>query len=133
MLKEFTNEYAHYSFKDGIIHVTYRKGVYIDLSAAEKVVADRLRFQESNSYPVLCDASGIIFANKPARDYLAVEGSELITAVAYIVTQQYMKMVTSFYIRITKPRIPFQQAFDNVEDALTYLNEFRVNSLEYGQ
>lgn len=133
MLKHLTNDYADYSFKDGIVHVTYKKGVYINLRAAKKVVADRLHFQQGNSFPVLCNASGIVFANKPGRDYLAVEGSALITAVAYIVDHLYMQMVTGFYVQITKPVIPIQQAFDNVEDALTFLHKFRVNSLEYGQ
>ena len=117
------NDHAEYLLKDQIIHVTYKNGVYIDLRSAVQIVKDRLLLHEGRTFPVLCDARGIRFTNKSARDYFAIEGSTLITAVAFITEPPVSELVTEFYLRTNKPPIP-TRTFKNASEALTFLNKF---------
>ena len=123
MRNYFENDYTSFSFQEGILHVIYHPGAVIDLSAAVQIVRDRLSLQESQSFPVLCDISGIQEINKSARAYLAMEGSILIKAVAVLVKPPVSEMMSEFYIRTSNPPIP-TKTFDNMEDALEYLKEY---------
>lgn len=123
MRNYFENDYTSYRFLDGVLHIIYHQGVCIDLNAAVQIVKDRLFLHEGRSLPVLCDIRGIKEINKPARAYLAIEGSTLIKAVAVIVEPPVSEMLSKFYIRTSNPPVP-TQSFETIEDALMFLNEF---------
>ncbi|TXG39577.1 DUF7793 family protein [Seonamhaeicola maritimus] len=124
MRNYFENDYASYRFlDDGILHIVYHQGVSIDLDAAIQVVKDRLLLQEGQSFPILCDIRGIKIINKPARAYVAIEGSTLIKAVAVIVEPPVSEMLSELYIRTSTPPIP-TQSFEHIEDALLFLNKY---------
>lgn len=123
MLDHFENDYAEYRFLDHILNITYRHGVSINLNVAVQIVKDRLILQEGQSFPVLCDVRGIKEINKSARDYLAVEGSILIKAVAFIIESPVSEMLSKFYLKTSKPPIP-TQAFEHIDNALRFLNGF---------
>jgi hypothetical protein len=122
MLKYYENDYATYLFKDQILHITYKRGVCIDLKAAVQIVKDRLIFHEGLFLPVLCDIRGVKEINKSARDYLALEGSTLINAVAFIIASPVSKILSLFYLKTSNPPIP-TKSFEQIPDALHYLNE----------
>ena len=123
MLNYLKNEYAEYFLKDGIIHITYKNGISINLDAAVKIVEDRLLFQEGEPFPVLCDIRGIREVDKSARDYLAIEGSLLVKAVAFIIEPPMSETLSKFYIRTSNPPIPVELFNDN-SGALDFLNRF---------
>lgn len=123
MRNYFENDYTSYRFLDGIMHVVYHQGVSVDLNAAVQIVKDRLFLHEGRELPILCDIRGIKEINKSARAYLAMEGSTLIKAVAVIVEPPVSEMLSEFYIRTSNPPIP-TKSFENMEDALSFLNEF---------
>ena len=117
------NHHATYHIRNGIMHITYKPSISIDLAAAIQIVGDRLKLQEGLSFPVLCDIRGIHEVNKSARDYLAIEGSTLVTAVAFIVEPTVSKVLSEFYLRISSPPVP-SQTFTNIDNARKFLDEY---------
>lgn len=126
MTPYFDNDYAAYKLHDGILYITYHRGVYIDLPAAVQIVKDRLLLHEGRQLPVLCDIRGIKEANKSARVYLAMEGSILVKAVAFLVETPVSEMMSKFYVRTSTPPIA-TQSFEHQEQALSFLNKFKDN------
>ncbi len=127
MISNFENDYAAFKLQDGVLYVTYHRDVCIDLKAATEVVQDRLSLHEGQSLPVLCDMRGVKEVNKAARAYLAIEGSILIKAVAFIVEPPVTEMLSLFYIRTSAPPIP-TKPFKNLEEALVFLEPYTVKS-----
>jgi hypothetical protein len=119
----YENEYAQFWIANGILFFEYKPNTILNLEVAQRVVADRIHFQNEKSYPVLCDVRGIVNTDKSGRDYLAQSGSVLTKAVALIVHQQVSLTISNFYLRISKPSVP-TQLFNNKEDALAYLEQF---------
>ena len=123
MLPYFENDYAEYRYLERILYITYKTGINIDLKAAVQIVKDRLLLQEGQSLPVLCDIRGIKEINKSARDYLAIEGSVLITAVAFIIKPPVSAMLSKFYLQTSRPIVP-TESFERIEDALAFLQRY---------
>lgn len=117
------NNYAFYKLDGRILYIRYHIGIVITLNAAVKIVADRIRLQDGVSYPALCDIRGVREVHKPARDYLALEGSVLLKAVAFIVENPMSEVLSMFYLKTTKPPVP-TQSFQNQKDAERFLAEF---------
>ena len=123
MSKHFENDYAEYRLKNSIIYITYKKNVRIDLKAGIQIVKDRLLLHKDQPLPVLCDIRGIKEINKSARDYLAIEGSTLVKAVAFIIEPPISEKLSKFYLRTSKPPIP-TELFEETSEALIYLSKF---------
>lgn len=117
------NNYATYKIVEGLLNIRYHIGTSIDLFAAVKIVQDRLALQRGQSFPALCDIRGVREVNKEARDYLAMEGSLLLTAVAFLVEPPVSDAISSFYLFANKPPIP-TQAFYTIEEAIKFLNNY---------
>lgn len=124
MQKHEFNEYADYAIIDDIFHITYKDNIVLNLPAAVQIVKDRLSIQEGRFMPVLCDIRKIKSINKAARGYLSIEGSILVTAVAFIIDSPVSEMLSEFYLKTSKPPIP-TRSFNNVQDALLFLKEFK--------
>ena len=119
----YENEYAQFWIANGILFFEYKPNIILDLEVAKIVVADRIHFQNEESFPVLCDVRGIVNTDKSGRDYLARSGSVLTKAVGLIVNQKVSLTIGNFYLRINKPTVP-TQLFTNKDDALAYLEKF---------
>lgn len=124
MKNSFSNDYATFWIDDGILFFLYHPAVVLDVTAAEKVVADRLKFQAEKIFPVLCDTRGILDTDKAARDFLAKEGSLLTSAVAFLVNPPISEAITDFYIRTNKPVTP-TKIFTEKYEALKFLKAYR--------
>ncbi|AUP78705.1 DUF7793 family protein [Flavivirga eckloniae] len=121
MIDYIENEYAKYWIEKNILYFVYKDGLSIDLSIAIKVVEDRLFLQQGEAFLILCDMRGIKSINKSARNYLAVEGSVLIKAVALLINTPLTNAISGFYIKTSNPTI-VTKAFTEKEDALKFLN-----------
>ena len=123
MQSYFENDFTQYMLVDNIVHIIYKKGVIIDLQASKRIVRDRLMFQEERAYPVLCDIRQLRKVDKAARDYLALEGSLLIKALAFIIEPPVTDVMTRFYLMTNHPDIP-TASFREISKALAYLGKF---------
>lgn len=123
MKKSYSNDFATFWIEDGIIFFIYHPVVILDLKTAEKIVSDRLKFQEDKAYPVFCDTRGVTDTEKAARDFLAKEGSLLTTAVAFLVNPPISKAIIDFYIKTNQPVTP-TKVFTEKFEALQFLKTF---------
>jgi hypothetical protein len=119
----FENEFARFWICNQILFFEYKDKVVIDLAAAQCIVVDRVRVQKEVAYPVFCDARGIISIDKEARDYLAQSGSILTKAVSLLVYQSVSFSMSSFYLKISKPRVPTRMFTDKTA-ALAFLSNY---------
>lgn len=124
MLDFYKNNFASYKLEDDILLIIYSDGVSIDLKAAVQVVEDRLLLQQGERMLVICDIRGIKEINKSARDYLALEGSVLIEAVGIIVAPPVSEILSTFYLRTSKPPIP-NESFHSIEEAKIFLRNLK--------
>ncbi len=121
--KLFENKYAKFWIYGKILFFEYKSDLVIDLTAAQLIVADRIKFQNETAYPILCDFRVVMDLDKGARDYLAQSGSVLTKAVAILVHQKVSRAISSFYVTISKPSIP-TKLFDDKAKALAFLSDY---------
>lgn len=117
------NNFASYKLDGGLLYIRYHIGIVINHEGAVRIVADRLRLQKGISYPALCDIRGVEEVDKPARDYLALEGSVLLKAVAFIIGDPMSEILSYFYVRTTKPSIP-TESFQDLDKAKKFLDKY---------
>ena len=118
------DRYATLELKDGILHFVYKPIRCINLTIAKDVVETRLRFQEGISYPVLCDLRAVEGADKDARDYLAIKGSLLTKAQAFLIKSNYTLHILSMYLQTTAVNPP-TEIFKEETPAIAFLSRFR--------
>lgn len=119
----YENDFAQFWIADGILFFKYKPNTTIDLLVAQKVVTDRIHFQNERSYPVLCDIRGVVSTDKAGRDYLAQSGSILTQAVGLILHEKVSLTISTFYLKINKPSVP-TEIFATEEEAFVYLKKF---------
>lgn len=120
----YENTYARFWIAHDILYFEYKPNTIVTLTVARKVVADRIRFQNEISYPVLCDIRGIVESNKAGRDYLAQSGSVLTKAVAILSNQMISQTMSSFYLKVNKPIVPTSY-FTDEQSALAFLEYYK--------
>jgi hypothetical protein len=123
----FQNDFAEFWTEENILFFIYKQGVRIDLNGAKQIVADRLKVQKNVPFPVFCDMRGIKDSDKPARDYLAKEGSSMVKAVAVLIDSPVTKIMLNFYLTISRPLIPTKM-FTSKTDALDFVKSYSVQT-----
>ncbi|WP_026979093.1 hypothetical protein [Flavobacterium tegetincola] len=119
----YENKYAQFEVQDGILFITYKLNTTLNLEVAQRVVADRIRFQNNTNFLVLCDIRGIVHSDKRGRDFLAHSGSLLVKAVALLVHEKVLFGMSSFYLEVNKPAVPTEIFTDKII-AVDYLQRF---------
>lgn len=117
------NEFAQFWIHNEILFFKYKPNVVINLTAAQRIVADRIQLQNEMAYPIFCDIRGIVDSDKAARDYLAQSGSILTKAVSLVGHQSVSLSMTSFYLKICKPSVP-TKIFTDESAALIFLEKY---------
>lgn len=123
MFPDFENELSSLKINDGILHFVYKPIQKLDLLIVQKIVGDRLSYQQGLYFPVLCDTRGIVSSDKAARDYLAKEGSICAKAVAILDDRNVARAMHRLYIKKNQPMIP-TKVFSNNEEAVFFLMQF---------
>ncbi|MDT0294894.1 hypothetical protein ACFQ3R_00170 [Mesonia ostreae] len=118
------HDYAEIFIKDGILYFTYLPIQNFDIQSAEKIVAARLGMQREQAYPILCDMRQMSFPDLKARKYLAIQGSLLVKAVAYLVNPNISDYMTRFFIEVNQPLVS-TAVFITKNKAIHYLNQFK--------
>lgn len=118
------NDYAKFWIEKDILFFVYKNGVTIDLKASMEIVKDRLLLQQGKSFLIFCDIRGIKTIDKNARNYLAIEGSVLIEAVAVLSNTPLTITISDFYIKTSVPSITTKE-FIEKSDAFLFLNSYK--------
>lgn len=116
------NKYAIYLMTEELMHIIYKKDLCIDLKAAQIIVGDRMMLQNGKEMPVLCDIREVRRVNKSARDYLALEGSQWITVLAFLVDPPVTDVISSIYLGTHAQSIP-TGSFAKKSEALAFLKK----------
>ncbi len=118
-------DYAHFNLCDGIVYVTYKKGVTINLSTARQLVETRLELTENREYPMILFDEGVVSIEKEARDFFSSdEGIINISACAMVLKSVYSTFLGNFLIKIKKPSIPVK-IFTDEKNAKEWLMQFK--------
>ncbi|WP_367769146.1 hypothetical protein AB3G33_10615 [Flavobacterium sp. WC2421] len=117
------NEFAQFWIHNEILFFKYKPNVVINLTAAQRIVGDRIQLQNEMAYPIFCDIRGIVDSDKAARDYLAQSGSILTKAVSLVGHQSVSLSMISFYLKICKPSVP-TKIFTDEAAALVFLEKY---------
>lgn len=120
----YSNDYSEFWIEDGILRFVYRPNILVDRKAAEKIVRDRLRFQNEKAYPILCDLRNLRNVEKEGRDFLAQQGSILATAVALLIEPFFSEKLSQIFIETSKPKVP-TSLFTSEMQALKFLEKFK--------
>lgn len=92
------NDFATYRIQSRLVFLDFKTDVYLDLIAAQRVVADRLLIQEGKDCYIVCDVTGVRGATKAALDHFAGVGSEQIKAVAFITSSELAYSKLNLYL-----------------------------------
>lgn len=122
-LRYLPNSVAELYIQDGILFCIYQKKLVLHLSAAQWVVSQRLALQMNRVMPVYCDHSGVRLANKDVRDYMALEGTAGISALALVVSSPVSQVISEVFTLSNLPPIP-TQIFMESSEALAFLKQY---------
>lgn len=119
-----STEYLYLFIEDGILHCVYKDIALVDLNIAATCVKDRLDFIGNKVYPSLFDITRIKQSTKEARDYMANEGNEQVSASAILISSPMLRMTANFYIMVNKPKNPTRM-FTDQKSAVDWLAQFK--------
>ena len=114
--------YAQIEINGGVLYFTYLHIPNFNIQIAKRIVADRLKVQGEIPYPILCDIRELNFPDLDARRYLALQGSILTLAVAYV-TSSITDDLTHFFVRVDQPVVPTKLCTSR-EEALEFLTPY---------
>lgn len=123
MPKNYENEYANYEFKNSLLYVTYKDGLFIDYEAARIIVDDRLTIQSYRPHVIVCNVSNLDNVDLDAREYLATYGSNLAKAVALYSTTHTMKNLADSFVTIYRPIVP-TKIFNTLEESESFAKKY---------
>lgn len=126
MIKQkLETDYVILELDDGILMVTYKQGVTIDLKIAKEIVATRIEFTQGKPYPGIALDAGVVAIKKEARDYFSSpESNEGVTAGAIVINSTFGMLLVNFWFTVNKPKIP-TKVFVEKEKAIEWLQQFK--------
>ena len=118
------SQYLQMFIEDGILVCIIKKMDVLDLATTRICVEQRKEFVGGQSYPTVFDITQVRHSTKDARDFLANEGNELVSASAILVSSPMLRMMANFFIMVNKPKNPTRM-FTDKESALEWLQQFK--------
>lgn len=119
------NSFVRLEIREGILFVTYKKGITLTIDKAKELIEIRKQFTANKPYPILIKDEGIITGDKATRDYLSNKGTEGLTAGAFVLKSIYSTLLFNFYLKITNPKIP-SLTFTDEKKAIEWLSQYKV-------
>jgi hypothetical protein len=116
---QFENEYIRFWFEDGLVFGDYKHGVTLDIEAAKKTAADRVRFCNGQDFPHVINITGVKNTSKEARDYFSQgNGIKHMKCLALITDSPISRTIL-----ISKPKVD-TKLFVNHKDAVEWSKSF---------
>jgi hypothetical protein len=111
--------------ENGIAFSSFTPGLEMNLEVAKDSVQKRVEYFEGKSYPLVVNFSGLKGITKEAREYLAVEGVQLVTSGAFIVVSPLAKVLGNLFLMLNKPKVP-TRLFNEKDAAVKWIEQFKV-------
>jgi len=120
----FENKYFFLEIRNCILFLEYKDDLVITLPIAKEIVANRIKFQQQANYSIIpmIVKLKIKYAHKNAREYLAMEGSEGLTATAFISNSLVTKTLLKVFLTVEKPTIPIA-VFEDEQSAISWIKK----------
>ena len=128
-MTELANEFMQFWIADGVLYSKFTQKTTFDLDVIKKLI-DMRHTISNNANQYWCydvrEANGF---SKECREYVDMYGQDFLFASAVVINSHIQKFLFNAYLKLKKPKIPFQ-AFTNTEKAVAWLNEIKAqNSL----
>ena len=121
----FENKFFEVWKEDGIIFTVFKKNTVLSLEVSHSAVAERMKVSNGRSTPICIDLTNVYSTDTKARKYMASkEAVELITAGAFLVDNEIMKLAGNIFIKIDKPLVP-ARLFTDKDRALQWLQNYK--------
>jgi hypothetical protein len=112
--------------EDGILHFYFNLNAEINLEIAKDFVRRRKELCEGKPHPAIVNSTGLKWASREARAYLASpESTESIKITAFVVNGTVQKIFTGFFLTFYKPPVPVK-VFNDTGKAIAWLKSFAV-------
>jgi len=109
---------------DGIVRIIHNVDAVVKLEDAQEVMAAYMEIRSGLSRPLLVDTSSMKVLARDARQYYAgEEAAKVATAAAIIVGTPVSRVLGSFYLGLSHPKIP-SRLFTSDREALVWLKDF---------
>ncbi|MEM6816509.1 MAG: hypothetical protein AAF600_19310 [Bacteroidota bacterium] len=119
--------YGYMKIENSIFSFVYKPHESLNAEIANICIEDRFIFCNYKSYPVLADIRQVKSFTKEARDLLAKKGNNMVNAAAVLVTSPVQRIITNFYIQVSRPEKPTRM-FTDEQKALEWLTKYIENS-----
>jgi hypothetical protein len=124
MSDSFENNYMRIRKESGILYCAFGQNLNLNRDLAQMIVKERIAFSKGISYPALIDVTGVKNITKEAREYMAGEGAELLTAGALLITSPVARVIGNLFLMLNQPKIP-TRLFTSESEAQQWLQQFK--------
>lgn len=114
-------------YENGIVFEIFKKNSILDLELSKQVVQERLKVSNGIDAPIFIDLRNVFSTDTKARKYMASkEAVEYLTAGAFLIDNELMKLAGNIFIKIDKPLVPVK-LFTDRDKALLWLEAYKTN------
>ena len=122
--KYYRNDHITMWVEDGILHFSFNQGAEITLEIAKDFVRRRKDLCEGRPHPALVNSTGLKWASREARAYLASsESTEAIKITGFVVNGTVQRIFTNFFLTFYKPPVHVK-VFSDTGKAIAWLKCF---------
>ena len=119
------NNFFEIWYEDGIIFTVFKKNTILNLEVSQLVVSERIKVSNSKAAPLCVDLTNVYNTDTQARKYMASkEAVAFITAGAFLLDNEIMKLAGNIFIKIDKPLIP-TKLFTDKDKAIQWLQNYK--------
>ncbi|MDO9001242.1 MAG: hypothetical protein Q7W45_15870 [Bacteroidota bacterium] len=119
-----TDEAIVHSRTDGIVHVTFKDGIEIDVALQDKMLKIYTDICLGKKRPFLFSGIGDVSITKEGREHSKnLEDVFPGSASAIIADNVAYKLIANFYLKVNKPSIPYK-VFGDILSAELWLKAF---------
>ena len=117
-------------YENGIIYEIFKKNAVLNLTLAKLVVQKRLKVSNKMLAPMFIDLRQVFSTDTSARKYMATrEAVEYVTAGAFLIDNEIMRLAGNIFIKIDKPLVPVK-LFTDEGKALHWLQVYKQSPNE---
>lgn len=107
--------------RDGIAHVTFKKGAVLDLDLQKKMLDINAKITGGKKTNFIFDAEENVIITKEARDYaITIEDLTVTKATAVVANNLAYRIIANFYLKFNKPKTHFK-VVDTFENGIAWL------------